>query len=298
MSAAYISGNAVIYNNAYYDGSNTKYIASSTASYYNQVSGSHIWATAASGTAGNTISFTQAMTLTAAGKLGIGVTSPSGLLDVRGAAPFMYIVDSAGANQAAFVAEATNTVVNVGSTYLGTAAVPLALVTGGTERARIDTAGRVLVNNTTLDAGYISVRQGTYYSLQSDTTSTSAGVGHVVFTVNGGTAGTITTSNTTTAYNTSSDCRLKENISVADDAGELIDSIEIVKHDWKAGGHTRYGAIAQDLHKVFPEAVAVGDADDVDELKTPWGVDYSKLVPMLVKEIQSLRARVAQLESK
>jgi hypothetical protein len=52
------------------------------------------------------------------------------------------------------------------------------------------------------------------------------------------------------------------------------------------------------LHEVFPEAVAVGDADDVDELKTPWGVDYSKLVPMLVKEIQSLRARVAQLESK
>jgi hypothetical protein len=54
--------------------------------------------------------------------------------------------------------------------------------------------------------------------------------------------------------------------------------------------------IAQDLHTVAPEAVSVGD--DGEELKTPWGVDYSKLVPMLVKEIQSLRARVAQLESK
>jgi hypothetical protein len=82
MSAAYISGNAVIYNNAYYDGSTTKYISSNTASYYNQVSGSHIWATAASGTAGTGISFTQAMTLDASGNLGIGTTSPGAKLDV------------------------------------------------------------------------------------------------------------------------------------------------------------------------------------------------------------------------
>ncbi|BCV04433.1 MAG: hypothetical protein CM15mV86_160 [uncultured marine virus] len=49
--------------------------------------------------------------------------------------------------------------------------------------------------------------------------------------------------------------------------------------------------VAQELEGVVPEAVT-GDADS-DEMM---GVDYSKLVPMLVKEIQSLRARVAQLE--
>jgi hypothetical protein len=59
----------------------------------------------------------------------------------------MYIVDS-GANSAAFVAEATNSVVNVGSTYLGTSAVPLALVTGGTERLRITSAGLVGIGTT------------------------------------------------------------------------------------------------------------------------------------------------------
>ena len=80
--------------------------------------------------------------------------------------------------------------------------------------------------------------------------------------------------------------------------GAVIDAIEVVKHDWKAGGHTRYGMIAQDLHMVAPEAVSVGDADDVEDFKNPWGVDYSKLVPMLVKELQSLRKRVAELESK
>ena len=110
--------------------------------------------------------------------------------------------------------------------------------------------------------------------------------------------GSITHNGTATAYNTSSDRRLKENIVSADNSGSLIDAIEVVKHDWKVGGHTRYGIIAQDLHSVAPEAVSVGDADDVEELKNPWGVDYSKLVPIMMKELQSLRKRVAELESK
>jgi len=49
--------------------------------------------------------------------------------------------------------------------------------------------------------------------------------------------------------------------------------------------------VAQELQGVAPEAVS-GDADSEDMM----GVDYSKLVPMMLKEIQSLRARVAQLE--
>jgi hypothetical protein len=49
--------------------------------------------------------------------------------------------------------------------------------------------------------------------------------------------------------------------------------------------------VAQELQSVAPEAVT-GDAD-LDDMM---GVDYSKLVPMMLKEIQSLRARVAQLE--
>ena len=50
--------------------------------------------------------------------------------------------------------------------------------------------------------------------------------------------------------------------------------------------------VAQELQAVAPEAVSA--SEDPDEML---GVDYSKLVPMLVKEIQSLRARVAQLEN-
>ena len=53
--------------NFYFDGSNNKYIANGEASYHQQTAGKHEWYTAASGTAGNTITFTQAMTLNAAG---------------------------------------------------------------------------------------------------------------------------------------------------------------------------------------------------------------------------------------
>ena len=106
--------------------------------------------------------------------------------------------------------------------------------------------------------------------------------------------GSITQNGTTAvAYNTSSDRRLKENITAAPEAGAKIDAIEIVSHDWKSAPdeHVEFGVVAQDLYAVAPQAVSVGD--DGEEVEKTWGVDYSKLVPMLVKEIQSLRARLA-----
>ncbi len=70
--------------NAYFDGSSWKYIASAEATRYGQNSGIHAWYTAPSGTAGNAISFTQAMTLDASGNLGLGTTGPVLRLDVQG----------------------------------------------------------------------------------------------------------------------------------------------------------------------------------------------------------------------
>jgi len=65
--------------NVYRNGSNVNtYIASSYASMYAQDDSNHIWYTAPSGTAGNAISFTQAMTLTSAGNLLVGTTSANG----------------------------------------------------------------------------------------------------------------------------------------------------------------------------------------------------------------------------
>ena len=87
-SRAAIAGDAsqtVLANNWFTNtsGSST-YIATAQATAYSQTSGEHRWYTAPSGTAGNAISFTQAMTLDASGRLGIGTTSPNSVLEVSG----------------------------------------------------------------------------------------------------------------------------------------------------------------------------------------------------------------------
>lgn len=120
----------------------------------------------------------------------------------------------------------------------------------------------------------------------------SSGI-YAYFEYNGGTNnGSISWSGGTTAYNTTSDARIKDNIVDAPDAGNLIDAIQVRSWDFKAdGAHWRYGMVAQELLEVAPEAVNKPEDEEM-----MMGVDYSKLVPMLIKEVQSLRARVAQLE--
>jgi hypothetical protein len=93
--------------------------------------------------------------------------------------------------------------------------------------------------------------------------------------------------------NVSSDQRLKQNIEDADDAGSTIDAIQVRKFDWIEGGkHQSYGMIAQELAEVYPEAVSVSENDE-DTL----GIATGDLIPMLIKEVQSLRSRVAELEN-
>ena len=96
----------------------------------------------------------------------------------------------------------------------------------------------------------------------------------------------------TVSPNVGSDRKLKENIEDADDAGSILDSIQIRKFDWISNGtHQSYGVVAQELAEVFPEAVSEPESEE-----DIMGVTYERLIPMLVKEIQMLRSRVAQLE--
>ena len=172
--------------------------------------------------------------------------------------------------------------------------------TAPTERMRIDSSGNLLVG-TTVAAGTVTIN-----SPSNDGLNVSTGADrlvmiskrgndgdHIRFQNSAGTtAGNINVTGTTTTYTSVSDQRLKENIADADDAGSKIDAIQVRKYDWKAdGSHQDYGMIAQELVEIAPEAVSV--PEDAEEMM---GVDYSKLVPMLIKEIQSLRNRVAQLE--
>ena len=88
---ASVSGRTDLYNylevqtNSLRTGAGTwNYIASDTAAQYIQNNGIHVWLNAPSGTAGNAISFVQAMTLDASGRLGVGTPSPANKLSVIG----------------------------------------------------------------------------------------------------------------------------------------------------------------------------------------------------------------------
>jgi hypothetical protein len=168
------------------------------------------------------------------------------------------------------------------------------------EYGRFDASGNLLVGTTSGVTGSVA---GGFQVQNNSGTGTTINIGHpdgaasgfsyALFSYNNSIIGSIGQSGTTAVlYNTSSDQRLKENIVDAPSASDDIDAIQVRSFDWKAdGSHQKYGMVAQELQSVAPEAVS-GDSDSDDMM----GVDYSKLVPMMLKEIQSLRARVAQLE--
>jgi hypothetical protein len=308
-------------SNFFYDGSTFKYINTGFATALSQVSGQFRFFTAPSGTANNAITFTQAMTLDTDGDLGIGTSTPSSKLDVSGGGTTTTVrVRQTSASSAAELRFGDDTgndgglIIKGGSTYgsyggansfmfWNNRNAPIVFGTNDTERARITSGGDFLVGTTT-SAGRLTVESSGLVAKFTRTTAggnsefknaDDAGYGISFLNAAGTTAGSIYWTATTTTYATSSDERLKENIVDAPQASAIIDGIKVRSFDWKADGvHQRFGVIAQELEQVAPEAVGRPAGDDNQFL----GVDYSKLVPMLIKEIQSLRARVAALESK
>ena len=165
------------------------------------------------------------------------------------------------------------------------------------ERLRIDSSGNVLVGTTdqyAFNGGFTVQTDTVDYINVGHASSVASGNYYAAFRHGTNTLGTITQNGTTgILYNTSSDERLKENITDSADADSKVDAIQIRQFDWIAdGSHQDYGVIAQELVTVAPEAVSEGDTEE-----DMMGVDYSKLVPMLIKEVQSLRSRVAELEN-
>ena len=104
------TGGTVMGNNNYYNGSSYIYQNSDFATQYQQASGTHFWRTAPSGTAGNAITFTQAMTLTSGGNLLVGTTTDAGYkLDVNGTGRFSGNVIIDGTSNGYLTLNATST---------------------------------------------------------------------------------------------------------------------------------------------------------------------------------------------
>jgi len=249
---------------------------------------------------GSTLS-DRKMTITPTGNVGIGTSSPffttagRSSLSVNGTSSSILAFGKGGSSENYILADAGGfTIANTSAT------LPTTFYTNASERMRIDN-GNLLVGTTSAVTGSVA---GGFQVQNNSGTGTTINIGHpsgatsgfsyVLFSYNNSIIGSIGQSGTTAVlYNTSSDQRLKDNIVDAPSSSDDIDAIQVRSFDWKAdGSHQKYGMVAQELMTVAPEAVSV--PEDPEQMM---GVDYSKLVPMLVKEIQSLRARVAQLET-
>ena len=189
----------------------------------------------------------------------------------------------------------------------GAATNTMAFSTGGSERARFNSVGDLLVGDTGNAIGskvYVnagSAGEGVGILVNSSNSyrplvlwnSASSGNRMVIFYTGSGpaAAGSIESSGTTTTYNTSSDYRLKNITGPITNSGAYSDSLKPVEGTWKADGSAFVGLIAHEVQEVSRTFVATG-VKDSEEMQ---GMDYSspEIIANLIAEIQSLRKRLA-----
>jgi hypothetical protein len=129
---------------------------------------------------------------------------------------------------------------------------------------------------------------------------------HAAFSNPNGLVGSISTNASATAYNTSSDYRLKENVTAVSDGITRLQQLKPSRFNFIADSdRTVDGFLAHEVQTIVPEAIT-GEKDAVDDNGNPeyQGIDQSKLVPLLtaalqeaIGEIEALKARVAALEA-
>jgi hypothetical protein len=152
-------------HNAYYGTGDFRYIASGVAATnYQQASGQHRWFNAPSGTAGDAISFTQAMTLDASGNLGVGATSSLKKLTVKGSTTdrTVEVIDD-GSNDAAIMLQlsgAQEFTLGVDRTD-NSFRIADGGALGSNDRLVIDSSGNLLVGTTSATAGAVFKVTGT-----------------------------------------------------------------------------------------------------------------------------------------
>jgi hypothetical protein len=177
------------------------------------------------------------------------------------------------------------------------------------EVMRFDSSGNILIGKTsTSDADVGSVINAT--QMRQSQSGTTAHDMHDFFRGTAGSlsrVGNIRTTGSATAYNTSSDYRLKENVVTDWDATSRLKQLKPSRFNFKIDKDTTVdGFLAHEVQSIVPEAVSgEKDAVDKDGNIEAQGIDHSKLVPLLTKalqeaisEIDTLKEKVTALESK
>jgi hypothetical protein len=162
----------------------------------------------------------------------------------------------------------------------------------------LDSSGSLLVGTTSntenarLFVNYPNASSGGSAPIGTQV-DTTAGSRAIAFRNPNGLVGTISTSGSSTAYNTSSDYRLKEDIQPMTGALAKVSALKPVTYTWKTDGSDGQGFIAHELAEVVPDCVT-GEKDAVDSDGNPvyQGIDVSFLVATLTAAIQELKAEL------
>jgi hypothetical protein len=173
------------------------------------------------------------------------------------------------------------------------------------QRMRIDLSGNLLVNSALYGDGLydgdsfkVAVGPSTAGGLKCSRQGTVA-TNQIAFLNPNGQVGFINTDGSTTTYGTTSDYRLKEDITSIDNSIERLNQLKPCNFAWKVDGTRMDGFIAHEVQEVVPIA-ATGTKDAVKEDGTPdyQGIDQAKLIPLLTKALQEAIARIEVLEAK
>ena len=232
----------------------------------------------------------------------VGATSGATTLQPQSTGTYTVTLP-AGTGTLSLTANPTFTGVTTESTITSPAATALTIQSAGTTAMTIDTSQNVLIGTTASSSPSQGLNlitgTGAYYAA-GHASGTASGTGYSYFLYNSTIIGSITQNGTTAvAFNTSSDYRLKENVTPMTTGLATIGALKPVTYDWISDKSKGEGFIAHELQEIIPLAVT-GEKDAVDENGNPrhQGVDYSKIVVHLVAAVQELTARIAALEAK
>ena len=259
---------------------------------------------------------TTAVTIDTSQNVGIGTSSPLAKLDVvssSGTYRNRMRNSSVGESFLLFQNSASGTNDNNGLlTGIGSDGVAylynyqntaLLFATNGSERMRIESNGRVLVNRTSsLSNGEVSQFSGTTdVATAVGINSGASGSNLINWYFNGSYVASVYTNGSTVTYQTSSDYRLKENIAPMTGALAKVTQLKPCSWTWKLDGSVGQGFIAHELQEFVPDCVSgkkdevetYTDEDGNEQIRPKYqGIDTSFLVATLTAAIQELKAEL------